>query len=222
MAFTLTELIEEVRYRADSVNDASVTDEEITLHLNRGLDRLHSTLVASNESYWEDGYAITTENGVAEYDLPTDFYKAVGVDIYYNGYNYSLQHFSRPQRNNYQVTPEAPYFKYRIKDRKLVIAPTPTGAHSLTLIYIPRLTKLVSGTDTVDASIEDAWVEYALLEAIIKILIKRQDLNEAQLEMARQSDMLSEIKQAAAQRDMGAEWVIRDVYRLTDTEIEGM
>ena len=84
---TLANLITAVRRRADMVGSTFVSDAEVVDYINVAMAELHDILVTKFEDYYVKDTSESPKSG--DYTLPadnpgtlpTDFYKALGVDF---------------------------------------------------------------------------------------------------------------------------------------------
>lgn len=219
MAKTLTQLIERIRRKSDQENSSFVSDDEIRDDLNFSIGELYDIILSSyNFEYFVDGYAITTVVGQTDYDLPTDFYKLAGLDISSGGSTFSVDKYNfserNIQKNSGQYSKYDCPFKYRIYNSSLRLLPAPTSAYSLTMHYIPQITELVLGTDTVGVNIVESWLEYAIVDTAIKIMIKEE--SDPGALMAQKQSLGQRIMAMKENRDAANPEVVKDVYAIED------
>ena len=209
MATTLAQLRTAIRQRSDMENTQFITDAELTSYINASLSELYDLLVkAYGEDYFLDAYQVATVVDQEDYGLPTDFYKALGVDVTVNGYNYALERFSFRQRNHLQSsTPflysagDTPYFKYRFLGSNIRLTPKPAAVYTITVHYIPRVTQLVNDVDEVNSVFLDGWMEYVVVDAAIKCLQKEE--SDVSVLMAQKQRLTDRIELMSKDRDLG-------------------
>lgn len=85
--------------------------------------------------------------------------------------------------------------------------PTPTGATSITIWYIPHAPVLVSSTDVWNGF--NGWEEYAIVDAAIKCL-EKEESDTGSLEMRKQR-LIMRIQSLAGARDQGFPEQVTDV-----------
>lgn len=189
---TLSELRTASRQRSDMQSSNFITDDELNSYINQSYFELYDILV---QKYGDNYYVaspspITTDGTNYLYDLPTDFYKLIGVD-YYTGVNtnpwMTIKEFEFAERNRYT---------------------TPQASMRTQLWYIPKLTTLVDDADTCDGI--SGWTEYIIVDAAIKCLIKEESdvsvlLNDKQM-------LIQRIESAAENRNAGEPMRVTDVY----------
>ena len=143
----LNTLRDEARQRADQVNSEFVTDAELNGYLNNSWSELYDILVSKyNDDYFLTSTLITVTSGTDTYSLPSDFYKARGVDLNINtNQNTPLQRYNFADRTRDSLVRYARDVKYRIQANNIVFAPSPSN-NTATLWYIPHPRKLQSVT----------------------------------------------------------------------------
>ena len=145
----LNTLRDEARQRADQVNSEFVTDAELNGYLNNSWSELYDILVSKyQDDYFLTSTLITVTSGTSSYSLPSDFYKARGVDLNINdNQNTPLQRYTFADRTRDSLVRYARDVKYRIQANNIVFAPSPSN-NTATLWYIPHPRKLQSVTPT--------------------------------------------------------------------------
>ena len=86
--------------------------------------------------------------------------------------------------------------------------PTPTSTDEVTLWYVPKYTKLVNDSDSVDDNIASNWEDYAVLSAAIKMR-QKEETSTASLERE-QEKITIRVEEAARNRDAGEPMGITD------------
>lgn len=214
---TLTQLLAEVRQRADSTSDDSfITDAELTRYINQSAKELYDLLIQNQgQEYYLSRSTTNFVNGTDTYSLPATFYKLLGVDI--NGSNGdvdSAKPYMLDERNAYLNYPW-PYLSgepvfYRISGANIEFIPMPgTSATSYTLLYIPAFVDLVFpdvGNTPFDGF--NGWEEYVVVDAAMKMLEKEESDTSA-LAM-RKALLVRRIESLSANRDAGAPERVKD------------
>lgn len=215
---TLLKLKTAARQRADQVNSGFVTDAELTTYINNSLCELYDLIIST---YGEDYYATSATTALSSstdtYDLPSDFYKCIGVDLVI-GANTSitLERFNFVERNQYRYTIGG-FFnqiasKYKLVGNKIKFLPFPAGGVSYRLWYIPVPVLLVNDADTFDGV--SGWDEYIVVDAAIKMMQKEE--SDVSVLMAQKQMLIKRIQEMAPNRDAGAAPRIGDVYYTVD------
>lgn len=182
----LSDLILLVRQRADMENNAFVSDSELTTYINNSLAELDDILVTNYEDYRLSNWVSVLAAGAgAVIPLPADFGKLRGVDFQVNGTGagrwYALRAFQFPERNRWTNAGAVfawPFgraqLSYRLADQGIMIAPADQAGGVYQVWYTPLFNRLVLPTDLLPQSYaSQAWTEYAVVDAAIKILNKQ-------------------------------------------------
>ena len=146
---SLNDLRDRSRQREDMVNNIFVTDAELNGYLNNSWSELYDILVSKyQDDYFLTSTSITVSSGTSSYSLPSDFYKARGVDLNINdNQNTPLQRYTFADRTRDSLVRYARDVKYRIQASNILFAPSPSN-NTATLWYIPHPRKLQSVTPT--------------------------------------------------------------------------
>lgn len=178
---TLLQLRTAVRQRADMVNSQFVSDSELTGYINYSYKELYDLIVDANEDYnlTSSTLTITTGNTVS---LPADFYKFRGLDDLSYGtstpitvlkFNWNERNYgSSPIQDGRSGIYQYSSVRYRIIGNSLIIEPAESAARSYKLWYIPAVANLVNDADLADGV--QGWLEYVIVDAAIKCLIKEE------------------------------------------------
>lgn len=187
MAFnpTVQELVTLVRQRANMENTQFVTDDEIVALLNRSHTELYDTLVGVYEDYFVTSTPVSIVANTEYYALPTDFYKALGMDLNIDSErSISLKRFQFTERNRYKTTIYAPHipasiYQYHVEGTNIRFIPKPREAKTAVLWYIPLPSKLVLSTPgTGEVSSLDIrmamYDDYLVVDSAINCLLKEE------------------------------------------------
>jgi hypothetical protein len=208
---TLTNLIADVRFRADN---QAATDPEITELINQSITALYDLLTnAFGDEYFELETSLSTvaNNDSISLSGVTDFYKITGVWWLISGGQYARISQYQPA-NSQTIIPSSGWnydanIYYRLRVNSLRFVPTPLAIHTVKLKYIPWAVRLVNGSDTFDGY--NGWEEYPVVDAAIKLLEREGNTDDAQLLMARKQELLRRI-QEMADRDLSEPSRIQD------------
>lgn len=209
--------------RADRVNSQFVTPPEWNTYINQSAFELYDLLVQKygNEYFLASPYQFAT-TGARFYDLPSDLYKLLGVDLNVNGTNnnswITLKKFEFISRNT-NVYPQITTnllgvagMRYRLMGNQIEFDVAPSSGQIIQLWYIPKLTQLLKDTDIMDGI--SGWTEYVIIDAAIKALQKEEsDVTVLALQKAA---MIQRIDSAAENRDAGEPETISNTRRATD------
>lgn len=202
---------------ADRVNSNFVTLPEWNTYINQSYFELYDLLVTLYEDYFLAlPYTFTTVGNQSSYDLPSNFYKLMGVDCGQNVANESrvnVNKFNFIDRNKYVYPSVTNTFfgvfnlRYRVLGGKLHFIPVPSAGQIITVWFIPKLVQLLQDTDVVDGV--SGWTEYIVVDAAIKALEKEESDTTAL--MVRKAALLKRIEDSGSKRDAGQPDTVSDV-----------
>lgn len=212
-SYTLAEMIDKVRRRADLVNSPFVTDTDVADFLNKGWGKLYDLLVTKYEDFFLASTPIVTVAGQENYDLSAvtpRVFKLRGVD-----WNLStaaddivaLERWEWSKRGRFSGLPTIAAgrvgleMRYLFQGQIVKIKPAPAGGQSLTVWYVPALTKL-DDTHGIPDTVQEGWEELAVLEAALICATKEQGMAENIPALVKlRDDVLNDIEGAAMNRD---------------------
>jgi hypothetical protein len=216
---TLATIRTRVRQRADIEGaTARHTDAEINDQINESNTEFRDLLrSAFGQSYERAAQTFTTVAGTAQYALPSDFLSLVSVDIFLgnspSGVKYSATPFLESERNRYAGFGAWSIFgrpvSYHLFGQNLTFIPTPSAAVLVQLNYTPTTPKLVNDGDTCDEV--NGWIEYVVLDAAIKSLLKDEGYEKIQVLEGRKAAIRERIIEMATERDSGQPSRVNDV-----------
>ena len=209
--------------RADRVNSNFVTMPEWNSYINQSYFELYDLLTTLYEDYYvQTPLIFPTDGSSAQYDLPDDFYKLLGVDMGLASTTnawVTLRKFEFASRNQF-VYPQlnSTYLgvfnlRYRLMGNTLMFIPTPSGGQYLRIWYIPRLVQLLKDTDILDGI--SGWTEYVIVDAAIKALEKEE--SDVSVLMAQKMALIKRIEDSGMNRDAGMPDCISDVRSQSQT-----
>ena len=221
---TLAQLITRVRQRADMVGSTFVSDSEVVDYINVAMAEIHDLLVTKYEDYYVKDSSESPKSG--DYTLPadnpgtlpTDFYKALGVDFTSGGLTYRMMRFTFQERNMYNapaiVASRIADTRYAIQGNKIKFIPSPATSGIAKLHYIPEAQQFDAGsTSTTIVSlapqIAKGYEEYLVVDAAIKCLMKEE--SNTQPHMIYKEQLRKRLEAASANRDAGESSKITDV-----------
>jgi hypothetical protein len=215
---TLAEIRTQARQRADMVVSQFVTDAELNGWINSSLAELYDLLIQKyGDDYFVELYSFSTGNGVDRYDLPTNFYKLLGVDLFLTGNDpdqgaITLRPFTFAERNRYATANAQTWLgitnlRYRLSGSKLWLTPTPQGEQTIRLWYVPRVVPLVNDADVADGV--SGWLEYVVVDVAIKAMQKEE--SDVSVLLAQKVALIQRIESAAENRDAGSPATVADV-----------
>lgn len=173
---TLLQLRTRARERADQVNSTFVTDSELTGYINSSYQEFYDLLTNSVEDYNISTSSFTIASGNTQ-AAPSDFYKVRGIDDMTDpDYPTIVKRFNWNERNDYNRRSDIAWkyspVEYRIVGSNLMFLPASQAQRPYKLWYVPICTLLVADGDT--AAGINGWLEYVVIDAAIKMLIKEE------------------------------------------------
>lgn len=215
---TLTQLIADVRDRADVENSDHVTDAQITRYINQSIAALHALIVEQDEDEYAVDVTISVAAGatlsaiISGGDNPAAApYKVLAVDVINsNGLSYPVPRYMPGERALLGAVSRSPLetTHYRLRGlNTLYWSPPFASAVSVRVTYVESSVDLVSLSDVYDG--RDGWEEWVTLDAAIKVAIKEESDD---TQMARERAMVQErVFRQLVVRDRAQPKRIRDV-----------
>ncbi len=202
---TLTNLIADVRARADMQNQTSfIPDAEITEYLNQSLAELYEMLVqARGADYYETTATITADGTNTSFALAGGFMSLLGVETTVNGSSpIPLSLYDRRQHaaltSAYAPTTGDAYC-YRVRAGNIDLLPKPAAGKVFTVYYVPAQTRLSAGGDQFDGV--SGWEEFAVVDAARKCATKEESWEVVGALTSERDRLIARIQNAAATRD---------------------
>lgn len=211
---------------ADRVNSNFVTKPEWNSFINLAMFELYDLLTTVFEDYnvaepayfsltgSQSQFALpngsnTFQNASGEDFIPRPFYKLLGVDLAVSTAQnawVTINKYNFIDRNNYLYPNSSSTIygiynmRYRVMGSNIDFIPNPASGQQVRLWYIPRLTELLSDTDTTDIGIS-GWLRYVIVRAAKYALDKEEsDTTKQDQELL---FLKSRIEETAANRDAG-------------------
>lgn len=209
------------REAADMVNSQFISDDELVRLINTSIQELYDVIIerfGSDYYVSPDPYEFTTSATNEAVDLPSDFYKCVGVDSAISGTMWTtVKPFNFAERNKFSSHLNGSYyedshFRYRIMGNKIRFTPETNGNTKMRVWYIPTAPELCHDTDELDGV--NGYEELVVIDAAIKM--KDKEESDVSVLMARKQMMLNRLYTAADNRDIGQSSRVSDVFNLTD------
>ncbi len=214
MANDLAALVARVQANVDRVFSTTsfVTTAQAEQWVNDGLARIHYKIADSGEDYLtKAASSVPFVAGTAAYNLPSDFYKAKGVDYIASGtQRYSLHRYMAAERNRREGAPSTGYdYQYRVMASTIAFIPTP-GSGSYILNYVPVYT-VIASAGLWSTAIPIGMEDYAVAHASAQCCLKED--TDAQGWMARENELWAMITQWLEPRDQLEPLRVTDVHR---------
>ena len=222
--------------RADKLNSQFLTVDEWNSNINQSAFELYDVLVTKfGDDYFLAPSIVFSTTGAKNYPLPDGqlqflntatntvtaapaLYKLVGVDCGVavgNNAWVTLPRFNWIDRNKF-VYPQLQAnalgvfnLSYRQMGNQLFFIPNPSAGQYIQVWYVPQMTQLLKDTDMLDFSIS-GWVEYVIVDAAIKALVKEESFDYASVLQAVKNTLLERIETTAANRDVGQPNTVSD------------
>lgn len=206
---TLLELRTRARQEANMENSQFVTDSEMLYYMNSSAAELYDLLVqAYGNEYYVSSLTTSCTGNLDYINLPSDFYKLLGVDMYDGDKYYTLKRFNFNERNKFlNGVSFGVNTQYRIQGDQIKFIPTPTDNRACILWYIPKFTKMTLDSSTIDGI--NGWEEYVVIDCVIKMLEKEE--SDSTPFIMRKNDMLKRIQKLSEDRDVGSPLQTTDV-----------
>lgn len=218
MAVTLTNLTDRAKQMADLVGSDFVSSTEWTTWINAGLLELYDVIIGAYEDYFTIYYPgdMTIASGDSTFTVPTDFYKLRGIDykISDNKYlpldQYNFRDRGRQLRWDTTQSQYGTVRKYRMVKDTIYITPDDKAEGTYRFWYIPALTPLSSGSDTIPTTMSKfGWEQYIVYYATIQAKTKgEEDLTEV---LRLKDELSARITSMVANRNADQPETITDV-----------
>lgn len=191
---TLADIRRQAKQRADMENSDFIADSEWLDMINASYAELYDILVQKGIDMFVLSQSFAVNGTTSQYALPTSVYKLTGIDYQLGGLSYPMQKFVFADRWKYRTNQQV--LRYRLVGNTIYFVPTP-AAQTLTLWYVPPITRLAVDADTVDTVNE--WAEYIIIDAAIKARIKEES-DTAEL-FAQKQSLVQRIQVISGDRD---------------------
>ena len=188
---TIQSIVDRARIHADQRGSGFIRDNELLLLFNEVYCELYDELVGSYENYFMTTAPVTLAPGTTFYNLPSDFYKLIGMDFKVNDDTYiTLYNFNEIDRNNTFVSNSS----------------IPAG--ELRLRYIPAPQIFTSLSQTIDGIA--GWDR--LLSLLLAIDMQDADETDSSPLYRKYQRTLQRVTAMAAPRDSGMPARVSDIY----------
>jgi len=210
--WTLAQLKQRVRERADMVYSLFVSDEELQRYISSSFADFYDQVVkVYADHYVDDPVSFSIASGNT-HTIDENFYKLKGVDFLDGSEWVEVRSFNFNERNSTQQGDRLrryhPKLRYRLVGNKLRFIPTDQAIGSYRYWYVPLYTPLEDDDDEMDGL--NGWEEYIVIDAAIKCLLK-EETSVKELIALRQ-EWKEIIAESAQNRDAGESESITDVY----------
>jgi hypothetical protein len=224
---TLLQLRTAIRQRSNMENatgvytDSFIKDPELTSYINQSAFELYDILIQKfgSDYFVADPHDIVTDGTNDTFSLNADFYKLIGVAVFFNNVWVPLKQGSVAEMMNMSgvnyprgIGPSS--MLYRIRANKLWLSPLPQSGLTTRLLYVPRMTQLSADSDTFDGI--SGWTEYVILDGVIKCLLKEE--TDVSVHLLQKDALLKRIESASANRDAANPGRVVDSQRVSDND----
>jgi hypothetical protein len=200
LSISLTNLRAQVRERADMTGSTFVADSANSLDafINAACGELYDLLVAKFEDYFTTSGTLTLVAGTDNYplsDINASTDKVLGVDVLDGSRYRDLKPFDFAHRNEFSGQSANPLtrMRYQLRGARIYFHPGPGVSGTARVWYVPKMTLLVSGSDTFDPY-KDTWIDYVIASAAIRCLSKEEsDVSALHADMARVKRQIDEV-----------------------------
>jgi hypothetical protein len=191
---TLQDIVTRARILSDQRDASFIQDSEALELLNEIYPELYDQLVSIDDNYYSTSTSFTVSAGTTDYNLPSDFYKSIGLDFSTdtggNGSRVTLYPFDEAERNISFSTANS----------------IPNGTVFLT--YVPVAPTFTSLSQTVDGI--NGWDRLLSL----KLAIDMQDAEERNSSRLQEKyDARLQQMMSSLERDIGMPSMVADVTR---------
>jgi hypothetical protein len=215
IATTFGTVVSQALDRAD-VPSSAVDSTRIREYVNAELSRLHNLLVNVREDFYRKvDTSISTSANTQEYTLPNDLLRVRKVFIQETSSPPTRRELQRLDisdlgtrgygRKHYYSDNTGEPCGYLIAQDKLVLYPTPQGAETVELWYVPHFTPFATDNsedaNTLDSQIPPGWEELVVLGTAIRVLDREETDSSALRSMY--VDLREELMRTASSRDDG-------------------
>ena len=211
------------------VNSGFVQDPKLNDYINKSIAELYDLLITKyGEEYWTntEPYKINTNGTENTYLLPSDFFKAIGVDLVLSSsQSVTIKPFAFNERNRFTNSYIYSWgldgvvrARYKLINNKIKFIPNPDNSMSIDIWYIPHAPILVDDADEFDGF--NGWEEYVIVDAAIKMKDK-EEADTTKLEK-RLSKLELRINNSSGNRDAGHGDRVADVYGSDNDYLDGV
>jgi hypothetical protein len=187
---TLAYLRQHAQERPDMVNATFIATSVWNDMINASASELYDLLTTVYEDYFSSSYDFSTLANTSSYDLPTDFYKFLGLDQSVGSPQpVTCQPYEMAERNRFQDFNQA--------------------NQKFSLLYVPACPRLVLDTDIFDGV--NGWEEYIVVDVARKA--KEKEESDTTELVNSKSALIKRIEDSAPNRNAGQPGRVTDIHR---------
>lgn len=206
----VSDIITLAKQRCDMENTNFISAAEWLSYADQSYRKFYNLITTLYEDYNVATYDYTTTAGVEEYDLPSAFLKTRLVEL--SGVTpkpLTLRAWTLSEKNRLAYNVAGYPVRFATYGNKLRLMPTPRGAFTVTLWYVPTATQITSTSQTVE--VYNGFDEYIALDMAIRALMKEEsNTDRLERERDRMQKMLEETMHG---RDSGQPRTMTDIER---------
>lgn len=215
----VSDLVTQIRQRADVQNTQFVTDTELIAWINNSNTALYDAIVSKYNDYFVSSDTFQLVPGTDAYALPATTYKVLGVeqsidsgpDRWLTMLPYNFNERNRRYNTAFNMS-LYPTYKYHIQGNNVVFKPAPTGTATIRIWFVPAPPVIASGSDSINGF--SGWEEYIINDCAAKVKAKQElDPN---FYLAQKQEMLQRILTMAQNYDAGPAKRVTDIYTMND------
>lgn len=196
------------------IDQSGAPSTELMRYVNLAFRDVRQQITLAKEQYFTTLYTFPIVGGTDTYDLPADFYKLDGVDLYLDdsGRFLTLTNFMLKERNKYRSSlaiPTAYYaqvYKYLLFDNKIRFIPVPSQSANIQLWYTPEAPLITSLQQTL--TLPMGCDEYMSLYMACAMLAKEE--SDTSQFNAKRMEIIDQLKNSLKDRDAGSASYIVD------------
>jgi len=201
---TLAQLRTKVRERADQVNSTFITDSELNGYIDLSYASFYDLLIEEENYYFGTtaNIAASSVSATGTINLPSTFYRLVGIDdVTDPSRPLTVRKFNFAERNDfdegYVTLSNYSDIFYQLYGSTILLTPVSLAIKPYKLWFIPHRTVLSADGDTVDSV--NGWIEWVIIDAAIKCMIKEESDIKALLQT--KGEVYERIAKAKGKRD---------------------
>lgn len=203
MPYTLLQVIDQVRQRADMVGSTFVTTDEVAVYVAESKFELFELLANVVGDAVPSLQEVQIAAGASNATIGASYYRILRVDWVHNDARYPLRRYNfhdlvaRTTSTTWHPALDITYSLYE-GGAKITVDPPPAVTTTLGIYYHPQDTRITTMSQPITGLV-DRWVEYVVIDAAIKCKEKEESDTTA-LERAKQN-MIGRIERYSARLD---------------------
>jgi hypothetical protein len=202
-----------------------INTTELTRLINQAAKEFYDLLVASRgQEYFITSTTLAVVAATASYALPAAFYELSSVTLEWSTTDHEIVRPLAALADRADYTPPTVWNRYSAKGYRLrgsqtaamqlEFVPTPTSAVTARVQYIPVMTELVAGGDTINVA--NGWDKLITLKAALEILSIKGSTKQRATIRELFDEQLERVTAMAPDQDANEPGRIRDVQRSGD------